>query len=94
MCGDYPQPGQLVSRASGLTSGVVNKARVASGIIVALVGTVWALQGLNVSFVPHSAMTGKLTWVIVGGLAVLFGIWLVWSARRRGDSPGPDDNAV
>lgn len=72
----------------------VNKARLAGGIILTLVGTVWALQGLDVSFVPQGAMTGDLTWVILGGLSVLIGLWLVWSARRRGDSLGPDDNAV
>ena len=39
-------------------------------------------------------MTGDLTWVILGGLAILVGLWLIWSARRRGDAPGPEDNAV
>ena len=72
----------------------MNKARLAGGVILALVGTVWTLQGLDVSFVPQGAMTGDLTWVILGGLAVLIGLWLIWSARRRVDAPGPDDNAV
>jgi hypothetical protein len=69
-------------------------ARLAGGIIVALLGAVWALQGLDASFVPESGMTGEVTWVIIGGLAVFVGLWLIWSARRKDEASRPDDNAV
>jgi hypothetical protein len=61
----------------------MNKARLAFGIILTLAGAVWILQGLDVSFVPQGGMTGETTWVILGALAVLIGIWLTWSAARR-----------
>jgi hypothetical protein len=69
-------------------------ARLAGGIILVLLGAVWALQGLDVSFVPQGGMTGEVIWVIIGGLVVLVGLWLILSARRKGGSSEPDDNAV
>jgi len=53
-----------------------------AGIILVVAGMVWALQGLDVAFVPESAMTGDLWWVIWGALAVVVGIGLLWWDRR------------
>jgi len=64
----------------------MNRARLSSGIVLVLVGTVWALQGLNVGFVPESAMTGEITWVVLGGLAVLVGLGLIWWSRTPNGS--------
>jgi hypothetical protein len=52
-----------------------------AGIILVVAGMVWALQGLDVAFVPESAMTGDLWWVIWGATAVVVGIGLLWWDR-------------
>ena len=57
------------------------------GILIALAGTVWILQGLNV--IPVGFMAGDRTWVVLGAVAVAVGAgvsWLGWS-RRRQDGP-------
>jgi hypothetical protein len=69
----------------------VNKTRLALGIIVALVGAVWALQGLAAGFVPEGAMTGETTWVVLGSLAVLVGLGLIWWSRKPNESKDPPD---
>jgi len=53
------------------------------GVLVALAGTVWILQGLNV-IVSSSFMTGSRTWVVIGAVAVVGGgalSWWGWSRR-------------
>ncbi len=58
------------------------------GLLLALVGVVWILQGLRVAFAPQSFMTGNRQWAVGGGLAVAIGLFLAgWSSRR---SPGAD----
>jgi hypothetical protein len=55
------------------------------GILIALAGTVWILQGLNV-IVSSSFMTGSRTWVVIGAIAVVGGAalsWWGWSRRQR-----------
>lgn len=53
------------------------------GILLALSGGVWFLQGINV--LPGSFMTGEIRWAVYGGLAMVAGVVLLlvnW--RRRG----------
>jgi hypothetical protein len=57
--------------------------RLATGIVLLVAGTVWTLQGLDVSFVPKSFMSGDRAWVWLGILAVAVGGALAWSARPR-----------
>lgn len=57
--------------------------RLASGILLVIAGTIWILQGFDVAFAPESFMTGDRTWVLWGAVALLLGIGLAWSARRR-----------
>ncbi|MFQ5966765.1 MAG: hypothetical protein ACE5MI_04025 [Acidimicrobiia bacterium] len=53
------------------------------GVALAFGGTVWILQGFDVSFAPKSFMTGNQEWIFLGGAAVAVGIALVvWSRRR------------
>jgi hypothetical protein len=55
----------------------------AAGIILAIVGLVWILQGLDVAFAPQSFMTGDTAWVAGGALAMLVGGLLFWRGRSR-----------
>lgn len=55
------------------------------GVLLALVGTVWFLQGINV--IPGSFMTGQRQWAIYGGIALLGGVGALLFARRLGRPP-------
>jgi hypothetical protein len=50
----------------------------AAGIILAVIGLVWILQGFDVAFAPKSFMTGDLTWAAWGAVAMLVGGVLFW----------------
>ena len=69
----------------------VNKTRLSLGIVLALVGAVWALQGLDAGFVQESAMTGETTWIVLGSLAVLVGLGLIWWSKKPNESRDPAD---
>ncbi len=51
------------------------------GVLIALVGLVWFLQGINV--LPGSFMTGQTRWAINGAVALVTGSVLIWFANRR-----------
>lgn len=53
------------------------------GLLVAVGGAVWILQGLSVAFVPQSFMTGSRMWVILGAIAVVGGLALTWWGWTR-----------
>ena len=55
------------------------------GILLALMGGVWFLQGINV--LPGSFMTGQIRWAIYGFLAIIAGVGLLVLANRRRPSP-------
>ena len=50
------------------------------GVLLALVGCVWVLQGLGM--LPGSFMTGQTKWAINGAIAMAIGVGLVLAARR------------
>lgn len=52
-----------------------------SGVVLALLGTVWLLQGLNL--LPGSFMTGQVFWAWAGLLTLVVGIGLLFAAARR-----------
>jgi hypothetical protein len=52
------------------------------GVLVALTGAVWMLQGLGV-IVSSSAMTNDRTWVVLGAVAVAAGAGLSWWGWSR-----------
>jgi len=60
------------------------------GLLVAVAGGIWILQGLNV-IVSDSFMTGDRTWVVIGAAAVVGGLSLSWWGwtRRQGADPRP-----
>ena len=51
------------------------------GLLLALVGIVWILQGINI--LPGSFMTGQIQWAVYGGLALAAGCGVLYAARRR-----------
>lgn len=57
---------------------------VGAGIALALIGAIWALQGLNSQVVPQSFMTNNRIWIVVGALTLVAGIALArWNWTRR-----------
>jgi hypothetical protein len=61
------------------------------GVLVALAGGVWILQGLGV-IVSSSFMTNDRTWVVLGAVAVAVGAglsWWGWSRRRTAPREPP-----
>ncbi len=51
------------------------------GILLVLIGVVWFFQGIGV--LPGSFMTGEDFWAVAGFLAVITGIVLIRSWRRK-----------
>jgi hypothetical protein len=57
------------------------------GIILVLMGAVWALQGLNVF--TQGAMAGHLKWTAIGGALAVVGVVLILlGAFRRSPKKG------
>jgi hypothetical protein len=56
------------------------------GVVLILLGAVWALQGLNI--LHHSAMSGHVIWTGWGSVAIAFGAgFLVWANTRQQPKP-------
>ena len=55
------------------------------GVIVALLGLLFTLQGLGV--VGGSAMSGSTLWAVLGPIIAIVGIVLVVLGLRRGRTP-------
>jgi hypothetical protein len=53
-----------------------------AGVILALMGAVWFLQGLSV--LGGGFMVGQTRWVVNGAIAVAVGLVLVLASRRSG----------
>ena len=51
------------------------------GAALVLFGAIWFLQGINV--LPGSFMTGQIRWAVYGGIAIVAGVALLFSANRR-----------
>jgi len=56
--------------------------RLAIGIFLIFAGTIWVLQGFDVTFAPESFMTGNRWWVLWGGGAMITGGLMIWWHRR------------
>lgn len=54
---------------------------VAAGIVLIVVGAVWALQGVGV--LTGSPMTGQQVWTVIGLLAVVAGLGLAVAGFKR-----------
>jgi hypothetical protein len=54
------------------------------GVLVACMGGIWMLQGLNLAF-KVGFMVGDPHWVAYGAIAVVIGVsQIVWSNSRQG----------
>lgn len=53
------------------------------GILLALAGFVWFLQGAGIFVQVQSFMNNNSTWVVIGLLTMIIGIGLVVYSRRR-----------
>lgn len=63
--------------------GPVRRIGIIFGLVLALAGVVWILQGLNVAFAPRSFMTDNRQWVLRGVMAVAAGLAIAgWSSRQ------------
>jgi hypothetical protein len=51
------------------------------GVLLALMGLIWALQGLNV-LKGSAVMSGKPLWAVIGSLVAILGVFLVTRAVR------------
>jgi hypothetical protein len=54
------------------------------GALIALIGAVWTLQGLNI--LGGSAMSGVTMWAVIGPVVFLVGLALILTGNRRGSS--------
>jgi peptidoglycan/LPS O-acetylase OafA/YrhL len=55
------------------------------GLLMIFIGSIWILQGMNVSWAPQSFMTSDIQWTYRGvGLAFIGLVLLLWAARRGG----------
>ena len=54
---------------------------VSLGVLMAVIGLVWTLQGLG--YVEGSPMTGVEIWAVIGPLVAGFGVALVYVGLRR-----------
>lgn len=61
---------------------------VAVGIILALLGAIWALQGIGL--LAGSVMTGQPIWIVIGLAVVAGGVALVVFGARRPKDPQRD----
>jgi hypothetical protein len=55
------------------------------GILLALMGLVWFLQGIGV--LQGSSMSNQTTWVIIGLVVIAIGAGLLFYNNRRPQSP-------
>jgi hypothetical protein len=53
---------------------------VALGILLTVVGVIWALQGLG--YIGGSSMSGSALWAIVGPIVAAFGVSLIYVSVR------------
>ena len=65
----------------------MTRVQVVVGAVMALIGLLFAGQGLNL--VPGSFMTGDRTWFWVGLVLVVVGVVLVVAGLRRGPAARP-----
>lgn len=62
----------------------IPQVRIVCGVIIALLGVLWVVQGLDL-LGQDGGMNGETTWVVLGLAAAVFGVAVALSgARARG----------
>ena len=51
------------------------------GGLLVVFGAIWFLQGINI--LPGSFMTGDIHWAYYGGIAMIIGVFVLFTANRR-----------
>ncbi len=51
------------------------------GLALAFVGIIWFFQGIGL--IKGSFMTNNLLWAIIGPIAVILGVGILWYSNRR-----------
>jgi hypothetical protein len=59
---------------------------IAVGVLIALAGAVFTLQGLNV--MGNSAMSGHTIWAVLGPVIAIIGLIVATVGARRGRAAG------
>lgn len=57
-------------------------ARIIIGVVLALVGILWILQGAD-ALGGNGGMNGQRVWIVIGAIVLVAGLALLASARRR-----------
>jgi hypothetical protein len=57
--------------------------KIGAGVIIAMVGVVWMLQGFGASYVPTSFMTKAPEWIFIGLVTAVGGTVLAVRAFRN-----------
>jgi uncharacterized membrane protein YeaQ/YmgE (transglycosylase-associated protein family) len=78
MIGGQPPPSSTAAAPQGILVRIVLNI---VGLILALFGIVWILQGLGI--LPGSFMTGHIRWAVVGAVVLVVAIAILVSANRR-----------
>jgi len=59
----------------------MNRSRLVTAAVLALVGLVWLGQGLG--YIGGSFMTSDRKWALIGAVLLVVAAGVAWSARRR-----------
>jgi hypothetical protein len=70
-----------------MRSSAARTAAVAAGVVIALIGLVFAGQGLDL--IPGSVMTGNRMWFYISAVMAVVGIVLVVAGLRKGPAARP-----
>src|SRR5918992_647982 len=71
------------SRSQAQEGFTIRPIRLIAGVLIALAGGVWLLQGLNVSFAPRSFMSADPLWAVIGSVTLVGGPVLAATGLRR-----------
>lgn len=63
-----------------MNSNQVQWIRLIGGVVLLLIGLVWALQGIGV--LGGSAMSGQSQWLVIGAILAAVGAWLILGGLR------------
>jgi hypothetical protein len=55
--------------------------KVVAGMLLALMGAVWALQGAGI--LGGSAMSNETHWLVIGLPLAALGLWLAWRGLQQ-----------